>query len=110
MKNVEPVSAFNGKVTSALPNTMFRVELDDGRILLTTLTGKMRKNYIRIFPGDRVKIDSNKYPISCDISIYKDRVRISILGKRLSGIFIRSKDFAETLKSLFKLAFDNLNK
>lgn len=60
--------------------------------------------------GDRVKIDASKYPITCDISIYKDRVRISILGKRLSGIFIRSKDFAETLKSLFKLAFDNLNK
>ena len=71
MKNVEPVSAFNGKVTSALPNTMFRVELDDGRILLTTLTGKMRKNYIRIFPGDRVKIEMTKYDVDRGRIVYK---------------------------------------
>ena len=56
--------------------------------------------------GDRIKIDNDKYPVSCDISIYEDNVRISILGKHLSGIFIRSKDFADTLKSLFELAFD----
>ena len=56
--------------------------------------------------GDRIKIDKDKYPVSCDISIYEDSVRISILGKHLSGIFIRSKDFADTLKSLFELAFD----
>ena len=58
--------------------------------------------------GDRIKIDGKRYPITCDISIYKDRVRISILEEKLSGIFIRSKDFAETLKSVFKLAFDNI--
>src|SRR3990167_1228593 len=45
--------------------------------------------------GDRIKIDSSKYPLTCDISIHKDRVKIGILGKDLSGIFIRSKDFAE---------------
>lgn len=59
--------------------------------------------------GDRIKIDGKKYPITCDISIYEDKVRISILGKKLSGIFIRNKDFAETLRSLFKLSFDKLN-
>lgn len=58
--------------------------------------------------GDRIKIDGGKYPISCDISIYEDRVRISILGKKMSGIFIRNKDLADTLKSLFNLAFDKL--
>jgi hypothetical protein len=60
--------------------------------------------------GDRIKIDGAKYPFSCDISIYQDRVIISVLEERLSSIFIRSKDFAETLKSLFNLAFDNLKK
>ncbi|MFA6536371.1 MAG: helix-turn-helix domain-containing protein [Candidatus Paceibacterota bacterium] len=60
--------------------------------------------------GDRVKIDGKKYPILCDISIYEDKVIVSILGKPLSSIFIRSKDFAETLKSLFNLAFDNIKK
>ena len=71
MKNVEPVTAVNGKVMSALPNTMFRVELDDGRIILTTLTGKMRKRYIRIFPGDRVKVEMTKYDIDRGRIVYK---------------------------------------
>ena len=54
--------------------------------------------------GDRIKIDGKKYPITCDISIYEDKVKISTLGKKLSGIFIRNKDFAETLRSLMILS------
>jgi sugar-specific transcriptional regulator TrmB len=60
--------------------------------------------------GERIKIDPEKYPITCDISIYKDRVRIGILGKKLSGIFIKSQDLANTLRSLFSLAHDSINK
>lgn len=60
--------------------------------------------------GERMKIDEKKYPITCDISVYKDRVRIGILGKKLSGIFIRSQDLADTLRSLFNFAFDSLKK
>jgi HTH-type transcriptional regulator, sugar sensing transcriptional regulator len=60
--------------------------------------------------GERIKIDGDKYPLTCDIAIYKDNVRINILGKKLSSIFIKSKDVAETLRSVFKLAFDNLKK
>lgn len=60
--------------------------------------------------SERVKIDGGKYPLSCDISIYQDRIRINILGKKLSGIFIQSQDLADTLRSLFNLAFDNLKK
>ncbi len=58
--------------------------------------------------AERIKVDEKKYPFFADISIYKDKVRISVLGKELSGIYIKSKDFAETFKSLFNLAFDNL--
>jgi sugar-specific transcriptional regulator TrmB len=54
----------------------------------------------------RIKIDENKYPIYCDISIYKDKVRIATLKKNLSGIYIQSADFADTLKSLVKLIHD----
>jgi len=50
-----------GEVISALPNTMFKVKLTDGREILTTLTGRVRKNYIRIFPGDRVKVEMTPY-------------------------------------------------
>ena len=61
----------NGKVTQALPNTMFRVELEDGRIILTTLLGKMRKRYVRIFPGDRVKVEMTKYDTERGRIVYK---------------------------------------
>ncbi|OGM13894.1 translation initiation factor IF-1 [Candidatus Woesebacteria bacterium RIFCSPLOWO2_01_FULL_39_23] len=61
MTNAGDKTFVNGKVMQALPNTMFSVELDDGRSILTTLTGKMRRNYIRIFPGDRVKVEMTKY-------------------------------------------------
>ncbi len=60
--------------------------------------------------GQRIRIDGKKYPISCDISIYKDRVRINTLGKSLSGIYILSQDLADTLRSLFDIAFDQLKK
>jgi translation initiation factor IF-1 len=61
----------NGKVTQALPNTMFRVELEDGREILTTLLGKMRKRYVRIFPGDRVKVEMTKYDTERGRIVYK---------------------------------------
>ncbi len=60
--------------------------------------------------GDRVKLDSNKYPISCDISISGDRIRIGILGKKLSGIFIKSADVANSLRSILNALFDYMKK
>ncbi len=60
MKNQNVVEV-EGKVTQALPNTMFRVELTDGRLVLATLKGKMRRAYVRIFPGDRVKVEMTPY-------------------------------------------------
>lgn len=59
----------DGEVLSALPNTMFKVKLSDGRIILTTLTGRLRKHFVKILPGDRVKIEMTPYD--------KDRGRIS---------------------------------
>lgn len=50
-----------GKVLQSLPNTMFRIELTDGRLVLATLKGKMRRAYVRIFPGDRVKVEMTPY-------------------------------------------------
>lgn len=60
--------------------------------------------------GQRIHVDEKKYPFTCDISIYKNKVRISILGKKISGIFVESQDLANTLRSLFNLAFDNIKK
>lgn len=71
MSKDEIKTFINGKVTQSLPNTMFRVELEDSRLVLTTLTGKMRRNYIRIFPGDRVKVEMTKYDNERGRIVYK---------------------------------------
>jgi translation initiation factor IF-1 len=62
---------FDGSISAALPNTMFRVELTDGRSILTTLTGKMRRNYVRVFPGDRVKVEMTPYDENRGRIVYK---------------------------------------
>ncbi|MGD8744162.1 MAG: translation initiation factor IF-1 [Candidatus Woesebacteria bacterium] len=51
----------DGKVLEALPNTMFKVELDDDRVVMATLKGILRRKYVRVFPGDRVKVEMTKY-------------------------------------------------
>ena len=58
--------------------------------------------------GERIKVDEGKYPFKCDILVYEDQVKIGILGKKISGILIKSQEFADTLKSLFSVAFDSL--
>lgn len=53
-----------GKVIEPLPNAMFRVELDNGHKVLAHISGKMRMNYIRIIPGDRVKLELSPYDLT----------------------------------------------
>lgn len=53
-----------GTVVEALPNTMFRVEVQGGHIVLAHLGGKLRKHYIRILPGDRVKLELSPYDLN----------------------------------------------
>ena len=53
-----------GKVVEALPNAMFRVELENGHKILAHISGKMRMNYIRILPGDHVKVELSPYDLS----------------------------------------------
>ncbi len=53
-----------GKVTTVLPNTTFRVELANGHQVLAHISGKMRKHYIKILPGDRVLVELSPYDLS----------------------------------------------
>ena len=53
-----------GKVVETLPNTMFRVELENGHIVTAHISGKMRKHYIRILTGDKVKVEMTPYDLS----------------------------------------------
>ena len=54
----------DGKITEALSNAMFRVELENGHEVLAHISGKMRKFYIRILPGDRVKVELSPYDLT----------------------------------------------
>jgi translation initiation factor IF-1 len=53
-----------GKVIETLPNTTFRVELDNGHVITAHISGKMRKHYIRILTGDRVKVEMTPYDLT----------------------------------------------
>lgn len=63
--------AFKGVVQEAMPNTMFKVELEDGRVVLATLKGKMRRAYVRIYPGDRVSVEMTPYDQDRGRIVYK---------------------------------------
>ncbi len=65
----------DGTVTETLPNTMFRVTLDNGHIITAHISGKMRKNYIRILTGDRVKVEMTPYDLTKGRIIFRDRDR-----------------------------------
>jgi translation initiation factor IF-1 len=53
-----------GTVTESLPNAMFRVDLDNGFNVLAHISGKIRRNYIKILPGDRVKVELTPYDLT----------------------------------------------
>jgi len=54
----------DGEVVEALPSLMFRVKVDSGQDVLAKISGKMRKHYIRILPGDRVKVELSPYDLT----------------------------------------------
>jgi translation initiation factor IF-1 len=70
-KKEENITVIDGDVTQNLPNTMFRVALSDGRLILATLKGKMRRAYVRIFPGDKVKVEMTPYDEARGRIVYK---------------------------------------
>ncbi|MBR5826247.1 MAG: translation initiation factor IF-1 [Clostridia bacterium] len=53
-----------GTVVEALPNATFKVELENGRQIVATISGKLRMNYIRILPGDKVTVDMSPYDLT----------------------------------------------
>lgn len=64
MKRKEDVIRIDGIVKETLPNAMFRVEIEGGHLVLAHVSGKMRMNYIRILPGDRVAIEFSPYDLT----------------------------------------------
>ncbi len=62
-----------GEVIDTLPNTTFKVKLENGHIVNAHISGKMRKNYIRILTGDKVKVELTPYDLSKGRIIYRGR-------------------------------------
>jgi len=71
--NKEEKIEVEGEITEALPSTMFRVQIDGGHNVLATISGKMRKHYIRILPGDRVKVELSPYDLTRGRITYRHR-------------------------------------
>ena len=62
-----------GTVVETLPNTMFRVELDNGHVIIAHISGKMRKHYIRILTGDRVIVEMTPYDLTKGRITFRNR-------------------------------------
>lgn len=64
---------FEGAVQEGLPNAMFRVKCDNGSVVLATISGRMRKFFIRILPGDRVTVEVSPYDPSRGRVVYRHK-------------------------------------
>ena len=69
----EDILEMSGEVTEKLPNAMFKVRLENGHEILSTISGKMRKYYIRILPGDKVTVDISPYDLSRGRITYREK-------------------------------------
>lgn len=64
MRGKEEAIKVEGVVVEALPNAMFRIKLENGHLVLAHISGKVRKNFIRILPGDKVQVELSPYDLS----------------------------------------------
>ncbi len=73
MTKEKDVIELEGEVIEALPSAMFRVKLDTGQVILGHVSGKMRKNFIRILVGDRVKVELSPYDLTRGRITYRSK-------------------------------------
>ncbi|MFH1379716.1 MAG: translation initiation factor IF-1 [bacterium] len=71
--NKENKIEVEGRVLEALPNAMFRVEIEGGHKVLAHISGKMRMYYIKILPGDKVKVELSPYDLTRGRIIYREK-------------------------------------
>ena len=64
MVSQKEVIKLGGTIVDALPNTQFRAELENGHIIIAHMSGKMRKNFIRLVPGDKVEVELTPYDLT----------------------------------------------
>jgi translation initiation factor IF-1 len=69
----EDAIQMEGEVVETLPNTTFRVKLDNGHVVMAHISGRMRKNYIRILTGDKVTVELTPYDLTKGRIVYRAR-------------------------------------
>ena len=69
----DDVIEMEGTILETLPNTVFRVKLENGHVVTAHISGRMRKNYIRILTGDKVKVELTPYDLSKGRIVYRER-------------------------------------
>ncbi|MCK4882502.1 MAG: translation initiation factor IF-1 [Candidatus Omnitrophica bacterium] len=69
----EELIEVEGIIKEALPNAMFRVEIENGHIVLAHISGKIRKHFIRVLPGDKVKLELSPYDLSRGRITYRNK-------------------------------------
>lgn len=79
MAGNKEVIKLQGKVVEALPNTQFRVSLENGHMIIAHVSGKMRKHYIRLVPGDRVEVELTPYDLT------KGRITFRLKDDKFNG-------------------------
>ena len=83
-----------GTVVEALGNAMFRVELENGLVIIATISGKMRMHYIKILPGDKVKLEMSPYDLTNEMKVQasvKKRSADCIIVKRKGRVYVINK-------------------
>jgi translation initiation factor IF-1 len=76
MTNTKEVIKMRGKVVEALPNTQFKIELENSLSIIGHISGKMRKNYIRLVPGDMVDVEMTPYDLTKGRITYRHKDQI----------------------------------
>ena len=86
-----------GTVLEKLPNAMFKVELENKHVVLAHISGKLRMNFIRILPGDKVTIELSPYDLSKGRIIWRDKLRIFPLWVCVFYAYLAGGFFCEKL-------------
>jgi len=73
--STKEVIEVTGRVIEPLPNAMFKVELENGHVIMAHISGKMRMHYIRIIPGDEVTIEMTPYDLTKGRIVYRKIIR-----------------------------------
>ena len=89
----EDVIEIEGKVLESLPNAQFKVELPNGHVILAHISGKLRMNFIRILPGDKVTVEMSPYDLQKGRITWRSKQRISITGYYKEVVSNESKTF-----------------